>query len=485
MSIQRDFRGNILWIILLNALVKPLYLLGIDRGVQNALPPDEYGLYFTLLNLTFLFQIVADFGLQTWVSKRLATDPDGAGRDYPTFLSFKAILSVAYLLLSLAAAGLFGWLDEHPMALAGILCLQLGNSFLLFLRASVAGMGNYRADSLLSIADRGFSILVMGMFLWLPVLRPWLSIVLFAAVQGLCTALACGLAIWWLRQKGLSFRFHGDSGLWLSLFREGLPYAVMVLLMGLSSRMDTLLIPMLASSGFQASATYAGAFRLLEASNIIGYLFAASLLPLFTRGLNHAGETKRLVGLAIRLLWGMVIPLAIGSSMYASKLISLLYPQAGREMVQTFSLLILSLIPLSGNYVYGTLLTATGSLWPIIRIYLWTSVIQIALILCLFPFASLAGVALASMICHSLAFLLQLRLCIIHGHIEKSGDIFGRVGRYATLIFFSFLAIHFIVSANQLFLLVLGLATASALALWLSGLVDRREWVALLKESLS
>jgi hypothetical protein len=42
-KLHRDFQGNIILVLFLNAIIKPLYLLGIDRGVQNMIPPEEYG----------------------------------------------------------------------------------------------------------------------------------------------------------------------------------------------------------------------------------------------------------------------------------------------------------------------------------------------------------------------------------------------------------------------------------------------------------
>ena len=41
----------IFWILLLNLLIKPFWILGIEVGVQNAVSTSEYGIYITLFNL--------------------------------------------------------------------------------------------------------------------------------------------------------------------------------------------------------------------------------------------------------------------------------------------------------------------------------------------------------------------------------------------------------------------------------------------------
>jgi hypothetical protein len=58
--LKKEFLLNILLLVFINLLIKPLFIFGIDLGVQNRLG-DQYGLYFALLNLTYLSQIVNDF----------------------------------------------------------------------------------------------------------------------------------------------------------------------------------------------------------------------------------------------------------------------------------------------------------------------------------------------------------------------------------------------------------------------------------------
>ena len=52
---KRKFLTNLGFLLFLNLLVKPFWIFGIDRTVQNMAAPGEYGFYFTILNFTFLF----------------------------------------------------------------------------------------------------------------------------------------------------------------------------------------------------------------------------------------------------------------------------------------------------------------------------------------------------------------------------------------------------------------------------------------------
>ena len=54
---QRQFFSNLFLTLFLNLLIKPIAIFAIDATVQNRVGQEEYGLYFTLLNLTVIFNI--------------------------------------------------------------------------------------------------------------------------------------------------------------------------------------------------------------------------------------------------------------------------------------------------------------------------------------------------------------------------------------------------------------------------------------------
>ena len=62
---QKKLLSGLFWILLLNLLIKPFWILGIETGVQNAVGPEEYGFYFTIFNLAYIFNILLDLGSPT------------------------------------------------------------------------------------------------------------------------------------------------------------------------------------------------------------------------------------------------------------------------------------------------------------------------------------------------------------------------------------------------------------------------------------
>ncbi len=73
---QAKYLRSLFFLIFLNVIIKPVWLLGIDRGVQHAAGIDSYGLYYFILSISFYLQMVLDPGLHTHNNKSLAQDPN-------------------------------------------------------------------------------------------------------------------------------------------------------------------------------------------------------------------------------------------------------------------------------------------------------------------------------------------------------------------------------------------------------------------------
>lgn len=66
------FYASLGLLLVLNLLVKPLWIFGIDRPVQNSTGTAIYGSYFALLNLAIVLGFLLDWGLNAFMSRQLA-----------------------------------------------------------------------------------------------------------------------------------------------------------------------------------------------------------------------------------------------------------------------------------------------------------------------------------------------------------------------------------------------------------------------------
>lgn len=417
---QREFLVNLFLLVLINLLVKPFFIFGIDLGVQNRLPLGDYGLYFALLNFAYLFQIVGDFGLQAFNNRHVSQHPHLVGKYLPVLLTLKVLLSALYVLLALAAAY---WVGYEGRAI-GLLLILLFNQVLaqgiLFLRSNLSGLGHYRLDSVLSSLDKLLMLLTCGVLLW--ALPPaYLSAEAFAWAQTLALGLALVVVGVVLRAKArVSLRLPRlASRRWRNtlavLFRESFPYALAILLMSAYTRLDAVLLERLLPDGRYHADVYAGAYRLLDAANMLGYLFASLLLPMFARMLGRREEVRPLVGLAFRLIWAGAVGLALLVLFARADLVRWMMPaRADAYRWDVLGLLIWAFIPMGATHIFASLLTADGRLMAMNRFFALGIALDVTLDLWLIPRyqalgAATAAVCTQSFVAASLIFLAQQR----------------------------------------------------------------------------
>ena len=158
-SINNSFLSNIGLLLVLNLIIKPVYIFGIERGFSNA-AGDQYGVYFELFTFCFLFQIVSDLGLQNFNNRFVSTQNQSFEKYFPEIFSIKILLSILFLIITLACGYLFGYLQKDPIMFGFIAGFILLNTLQAYARTNLSGLGYYRLDSIISLLDKGIMIVL-------------------------------------------------------------------------------------------------------------------------------------------------------------------------------------------------------------------------------------------------------------------------------------------------------------------------------------
>ena len=95
---KREFLINLLILISINLLIKPIFIFGIDLSVNNIVGPEQYGLYFTILNSSYLMLIFNDFGIQNFNNRNIAQHNHLLDKYFPNIIILKTILGFVYLI---------------------------------------------------------------------------------------------------------------------------------------------------------------------------------------------------------------------------------------------------------------------------------------------------------------------------------------------------------------------------------------------------
>lgn len=393
---QNKFASNLFILLFANLLVKPFWIFGIDRVVQNRVGVEAYGSYFALFNLSMLFSIVLDFGINNFNNRAIARHPSRLSAYLPNLLLIKLGLAGVYILVAMFVAFISGYQSVQVKLLLALAFNQVILSYILYLRSNLTALHHFKLDSFISILDRLLSIIICGVLLYstiVPIASFRLHYFILAQSAALLlTAIIAGIALkgktpivlnWW------RWRFVK------AILARALPFALLGLLMTIYYRIDAIMLERM--YGAAETGIYAKAYRLLDAINQFGYLFGIPLLPLFATMLRRREPVQDLLQFSAVLMFLFATSAAILCSFFGSQIMTLLYPDADLYSMRIFSLLMISFIPISSVYIFGTLLTAHGSMLILNCIAVGGIIINIVLNLLWIPDYGAMGTTFATL----------------------------------------------------------------------------------------
>jgi hypothetical protein len=407
---RRFFVKNLLFVIAVNLLVKPLWVFMIDRTVQNTVGHEAYGTYQALLNMCIIFQVLLDFGLTNYNTNLIAKNPYRFKELFGPMLTARILLAILYS----SFIFIFGWLTGYRSwelsLLLGVLLIQSFNSLVLYLRSNVSALHHFKTDSVLSVMDRLLMIISCGYLLYNPATAAHFKIEWFVYAQIICyaiTAMVAMIVIYRIAQVApkLSLKtadvFHN--------IKKSFPYAILILLMGTHMRSDMILVERLASK--DEAGIYASATRLLDVGNMFGLLFAGVLMPLFGRMISNKQSVQSIIKLSVNMLLPFAFTVSVVSFFWGSDIMHLLYKNAGAYDASIFVWVMAAFPAYSIMYTYSTLLTANGNIGLLNKISFAGVIISLGINFYIIPHEKALGAAMTACMTQSLLALCYIYFC--------------------------------------------------------------------------
>lgn len=409
---QKKFITNLGLILFLNLLIKPFWIFGIDLTVQKTVGVESYGFYFIVLNLSFLFNILLDMGITNFNNRNIAQNQHLLNKHFSGIVVIKFLLGILYLIVTFLAAVLLGY-HVHEMELLVLLAVnQFLLSFILYLRSNISGSLYFRTDSVLSVLDRFLMILFCGMLLWGHVTKDPFRIEWFVYSQTAAYTLTALIALVIVMKKAHFRKLSWNRPFFVMIIKQSFPFAMLVLLMTFYNRLDPVMLKGLLpeSLGNKQAGIYASGYRFLDAANMIAYLFAVLLIPIFSRMIKKKEPVEKMLKLSFTLIITISVIVGAGSFFYSYELIDLFYNSHIYESARVFQLLMLGFMAVSSTYIFGTLLTANGSLKQLNIIAACGLLINFIINILLIPRFLALGSAWASLITQFFTAIAQIIL---------------------------------------------------------------------------
>ena len=411
---RKKFIINIIILIGLNLLIKPFWIFGIDRTVQNTVDAQTYGLYLALFNFSFIFNMMLDVGITNFNNRSLARDSAFLKESFSRIFSLKIILFVFYFILMLIIGICIGYNKMQIQLLIPLLFNQFLSLFILFLRSNISGLLMFKTDSLISVIDRVIMIIFCSILLWGHVTDKPFQISWFIYIQTFAYTTTCLLALGVVLRKTSFRKPFIDWQFFKSIFIQSLPFAILNLFTSFHNRMDTVLMERIlpVQTGAEQVGIYGSAFRLLDAGMIIAYLMSVVCMPLFSNMIANKQKVNEIVKTSFILLFVYGVIIATASFFYSHELMNLLYVNHVDASSEVFKILMLSIFPLVLTYVFGSLLTANGNLKQLNIIAICAVCINLVLNLLFIPSYGAKGSAIASLATQLFIIISEIYLAV-------------------------------------------------------------------------
>lgn len=358
---QRLFLRGLIITLVLNLLVKPATIFEIDVVMQNRLGSDTYGIFHTILNFTFLFSMILDMGITNFMTRLIAQHPHLIRQYSNQLFTLRISLAVIYVVWTTILFYFFGIEGDYWWILFALILHQININTVNYVRAYTGGLLKFGLDAVLSVMERSiyliFGILLLYSHLVSAISLQWF-VGIFVSASFLSLLFALGVYIFLVGLPKLKW----NSVFFKAIFRKSLPFALLVILMMLYTRLDAVFLARLHPDGERQVGYYVQGFRLLDACYMFGILFSSLLLPVFSRLLKEKESVSPIMTSAFNILVGGGILMSGLTFGMIQPLFDAIYEDATTVSYQSWVFLSLAFIPMCFTLVFGTLLTANGNM---------------------------------------------------------------------------------------------------------------------------
>lgn len=470
---KRKFVTNLILLLFLNLLIKPFWILGIDRSVQNLVGDETYGMYFALFNFSLLLNILLDVGITNFNNKNIAQHNFLLKKHLSNIIGLKFMLAIVYAIFSLVAAFIIGYDKIQLHLLFFLIFNQFLISFTLYLRSNLSALHLFRTDSLISVLDRTLMIIICSVLLFSGFFRTYFTIEWFVYAQTAAYVITSLVTFLIVLNKAGKITLRFDRKFIVVFLRKSYPYALLILLMSFYNRIDGVMLERLLPEplGKQQAGIYAQAFRLLDAVSMFGVLVAGLLLPIFAKMIKHREPVEQMIKLSFTFLFVTAVVVAVSSIFYNQEIMEVLYHSNTEHSSELLGILMTGFIGIATTYVFGTLLTANGSMKQLNWMAFAGMVINVTLNLILIPRYLAFGSAYASLFTQIITAIAQVILVTVIFKLKPNYLFLFKLLAFAGVsVIFAIVSQYFTYwFAGYLFLIVVSVLSAFLLRLFSIG----------------
>ncbi len=358
--------------------------------VARYLGAEGFGLLSFALAFTAIFGVFTDIGLNQLTTREVARDKTLALKYLGNITSLKVILNVATFGLIALTVNLLG----YPAQTKNV--VYLSSLFLVANAFCVMFYSIFQAYEKMEFVTFGRvlnAVLLMAGALFAVVQH--LSVISFALIYFLSSAvtLLCnvGFSIW----KFAKPHFDVDLSFWGKTLKQAWPFGLSGVFSGIYFWIGSV---MLASKGNDVVGWYNVAYRLVFALSVVPSVYFTAAFPVMSRFYITSRESLKIINeKSIKYMLMLAVPIAIGTTLLADKIILLVFDKGYSNSVFALQILVWAVAFVFLSSGFARLFESLNKQLMVTVVAASCSILNVALNLVLIPMYSYKGAGIATL----------------------------------------------------------------------------------------
>jgi O-antigen/teichoic acid export membrane protein len=356
------------------------------------LGPELFGLLTFALAFTGIFGLVLDLGLNNLATREVARDHSRANKYLSNITIIKVFLAVITSGLIAVSVYSLGYTGE---TIAVIYLLTLSTIFTAFTASFYAIFQSFEKMEYQSIGAILSSFLLLTGAVIL--IARSAGVVAFASIYLISNAIVLGYSFFICVRKFHLFKVEIDWDFWRPTIKQALPFGLSGVFVTIYFWIDSLMLSLI--QGNQAVGWYNAGYRLVFSLLFIPAVFNAAVFPAMSRFYISSQNSLQLMWKKyLRLMLILGIPIAVGTTLLAERIILLIFGEGYAPSVAVLQLLIWSLVFIFANAPFFRLFESTNKQIVVTKITGLMVIVNVAINLVLIPRFSYVGASVAILI---------------------------------------------------------------------------------------
>lgn len=407
-KIQSIFK-NMSW-LLISQIIASVFGFVWTILLARYLGVDNYGILGFAVSITGILGVIDDLGITSHIVRQISTDYESAPKQLGNAIPLKVIFSgiklvLTFIILLLLNVNQFTIFITLLFSIEMILISYVNIFYGTF---QAFEKGKYQGIGIVLMNTTTLIFILISIFADLG-----LEGVTFAYI--LANLINLIYAYYVLNKHMVKPKYEFDWDFCKKVTLASIPFAVTGILYTIYYSIDIIMLTNMI--GDYATGIYNATYKLISVLTLFYSVYTAVIFPVMSRLFKN---NKKLLIISyeksIKYLMLIIIPIAIGTMLYSSDIIQLIYGYEYGQAASVLSILIWTVCLLFLSGASNTLLNASHQEVTVTKIYAIAAVFNIVLNFIMIPHFSYNGAAITTVLSDVLIVVLQTYVIYKLGH---------------------------------------------------------------------